>query len=110
MATFLFRFTLRKEKEELEEGLEAVDARLGGVSLFAGGVGAEGFLGGSGSGAEGFTPFIVSIPSTVTVFPSGSFSTFPSFLLPMRGRLEQEVKTRRKAAERIITLAMDLLF
>jgi hypothetical protein len=37
----------------------------------------------------------VSIPSTVTVFPGGSFSTFSSFFFPIKGILEQEPRKKR---------------
>ena len=53
-----------------------------------------------GSDFGGLIPLTFSIPSTVTVLPSGSFSTFCSFF-PMRGRLEQEVKTKRPIVKRL---------
>jgi hypothetical protein len=64
------------------------------VSFLAGDVDVEGFLEEEVSDFGGFTPFIVSIPSTVTVFPVGSFSTFSSFFVP-----EQEVRRKKNAAK-----------
>jgi len=68
-----------------------VEATLVSVSLFTGVVAVEGCLGGGVSDLEGLTPLIVSIPSTVTVFPAGNFSP----LVP-----EQEVKRKKNAANR----------
>jgi hypothetical protein len=59
------------------------------------------FLGGEVSEIEGLTPFAVSIPSTVTVFPGGSFHAPSSFFfVPIRGRSAQEVRRKRKATEK----------
>jgi hypothetical protein len=78
------------------------------VPFAAGGARVEGFLGEGVSDLGGLTPFIVSIPSTVTVLPSGSFAIFSSFLLPKRP--EQEVREKRRAAEKTKMVTMDFLF
>ena len=75
-------------------------------SFLAGAVGGEGFFEEEVSDFGGFTPFTVSIPSTVTVFPVvGSFSTFSSFFFPA-----QEVRVKRKAVKKIKMLAINFLF
>jgi hypothetical protein len=80
------------------------------VSFTAGGAGVEGFLVGGVSDFGGFAPFIVSIPSTVTVLPSGSFSVFSSFFVPNKGKLEHEVNTKRDAIDKTKMPAMNFLF
>ena len=58
----------------------------------------EGCLGGGVSDLEGLTPLIVSIPSTVTVFPAGNFSA----LVPETGGQKKEKRSEEdKGAENI---------
>jgi hypothetical protein len=102
MATFLLKPNWKKGRGGLEKGRVGVEATFGsGSLLWTGGVG--GGCGGGASGFEGLTPFMLPIPSIVTVFPSGIFSAFSSFFFPIKGRLEHEVDRKRKIVRRINT-------
>jgi hypothetical protein len=71
-----------------------VEATLVSVSFFVGVFGVGGFFE-EVSDCGGFAPLTVSIPSTVTVFPGGSFSTFSSFFFPIKGILEQALRKKK---------------
>jgi hypothetical protein len=97
MTTFFLKPNCKKGRAGLEKGLIGVDATLVSASLF----GKAGWEGGFLEGASvfgGLTPFIPSIPSIVTVFPSGSLSAF-SFFFPINGTLEQEVRRKISAVK-----------
>src|SRR4030042_3551150 len=96
MATFFLNPIWKKGAEGLYKGVGGAEATWVSVSFFVGRVGAGGFLEEGVSDFGGLTPFIVSIPSTVTVLPSGSFSIFSSFF-PPNGRFAQEVIRNRRA-------------
>lgn len=76
-----------------------MEATLVSVPFVVGVVGVGGFFE-EVSDFGGLTPFTVSIPSTVTVFPGGIFSTFSSFFFPIKGRLEQEVIRNKRAVKK----------
>ena len=84
-----------KGRAGLGKGLVGVDATLISASFFGKAGWEVGFLE-EASVFGGLTPFIFSIPSIVTVFPSGILSAF-SFFFPINGRLEQEVRRKINA-------------
>jgi hypothetical protein len=100
MATFFLNPIWKKGTEGLNKGLEGAEATWASLSFPAGMAGAEGFFEGGVSDFGGLTPFMVSIPSTVTVLPSGSFSTFSSLLFPIKGRFAQEVIRNVRAVKK----------
>src|SRR4030043_309959 len=100
MPTFLLNPVWKKGREELGKGLGGAEDTLVSVSFFGTGAWADCFPEVEVSGLGALTPLTPSIPSTVTVLPSGSFSTFCSFF-PIRGRLEQEVKRKRAIVKRL---------
>jgi len=104
--TFFLNPIWNKGRAGLEKGLGGAEATLVSGSFLTGVVGGEGFLEEEVSDFGGFTPFTVSIPSTVTVFPGGSFSAFSSFF-PNR---EQEARVKRKAVNKIKMIPIIFLF
>src|SRR4030043_857995 len=100
MATFFLKPIWRKGRGAPPNGRAGAEVPLFSNSRFGEGSG-PGFLAGGASGFVGLTPLTVSIPSTFTVLPSGSFSAFFSSFFPINGRLEQEVRRKTDRIKKI---------
>src|SRR4030043_1320337 len=110
MATFFLNPNWKKGTEGLNKGLGGAEATWVSLSFPAGMAGAEGFFEEGVSDFGGLAPFIVSIPSTVTVLPSGSFSIFSSLFFPIKGRFAQEVIRNGRAVKKTERLKRFFLF
>src|SRR4030043_1056667 len=99
MATFFLKPIWRKGRGALPNGRGGAEVTLVSNSRFGEGSG-PGFLAEGASGRVGLTPLTVSIPSTFTVLPSGSFSAFFSSFFPINGRLEQEIRRKTEKVKK----------